>query len=91
VLFFYLSRTPHETAKSEYLKCNKNNQISLSLLFQVGTMDEQFMILIGALDKIPGIVFRYHNYPGVVLPALSLLSKSAKRMLHSVQPQNVNK
>lgn len=54
-------------------------------------MDEHFMMLIGALDKIPGIIFRYHNYPGVVLPALNLLSKSAKRMLHSVQPQNVNK
>lgn len=54
-------------------------------------MDEQFMMLIGALDKIPGIIFRYHNYPGVVLPALNLLAKSAKRMLHSVQPQNVNK
>ncbi|XP_072932819.1 exportin-4-like [Epargyreus clarus] len=58
---------------------------------EVGTMDEQFMMLIGALDKIPGILFRYHNYPGVVLPALNLLAKSAKRMLHSVQPQNVNK
>lgn len=54
-------------------------------------MDEQFMMIISALDKIPGIVFKYHNYPGVVLPALSLLAKSAKRMLHSVQPQNVNK
>lgn len=54
-------------------------------------MDEQFMMLIGALDKIPAIIYRYHNYPGVVLPCLNLLSKSAKRMLHSVQPQNVNK
>lgn len=54
-------------------------------------MDEQFLLLIGALDKIPGIVYRYHNYPGVVLPALRLLAKSAKRMLHSVLPQNVNK
>ncbi|XP_022828362.1 exportin-4-like [Spodoptera litura] len=60
-------------------------------VLEVGTMDEQFMMLIGALDKIPGIIFRYHNYPGVVLPALNLLAKSAKRMLHSVQPQNVNK
>ncbi|KAM3965077.1 exportin-4 [Aphomia sociella] len=60
-------------------------------VYEVGAMDEQFMMLIGALDKIPGIVFRYHNYPGVVLPALNLLTKSAKRMLHSVQPQNVNK
>ncbi|XP_063622349.1 exportin-4-like [Cydia splendana] len=60
-------------------------------VFEVGTMDEQFMMLIGALDKIPGIVYRYHNYPGVVLPALRLLAKSAKRMLHSVQPQNVSK
>ncbi|KAJ0183373.1 hypothetical protein K1T71_001349 [Dendrolimus kikuchii] len=58
---------------------------------EVGTMDEQFMMLIGALDKIPAIIFRYHNYPGVVLPALNFLSKSAKRMLHSVQPQNVTK
>ncbi|CAG9787686.1 unnamed protein product [Diatraea saccharalis] len=60
-------------------------------VFEMGTMDEQFMILIGALDKIPGIIFRYHNYPAVVLPSLNLLAKSAKRMLHSVQPQNVNK
>ncbi|KAJ8716736.1 hypothetical protein PYW07_003363 [Mythimna separata] len=60
-------------------------------VLEVGTMDEQFMMLIGALDKIPGIIFKYHNYPGVVLPALNLLAKSAKRMLHSVQPQNVNK
>ncbi|XP_052755265.1 exportin-4-like [Galleria mellonella] len=58
---------------------------------EVGEMDEQFLMLIGALDKIPGIIFKYHNYPGVVLPSLNLLSKSAKRMLHSVQPQNVNK
>ncbi|XP_028157129.1 exportin-4-like isoform X1 [Ostrinia furnacalis] len=60
-------------------------------MLEVGTMDEQFMMLIGAIDKVPGIIFRYHNYPGVVLPALNLLAKSAKRMLHSVQPQNVNK
>ncbi|XP_073955720.1 exportin-4-like [Choristoneura fumiferana] len=60
-------------------------------VYEVGTMDEQFLLLIGALDKIPGIVYRYHNYPGVVLPALKLLAKSAKRMLHSVLPQNVNK
>lgn len=60
-------------------------------VLEVGTMDEQFLMLIGALDKIPGIIFRYHNYPGVVLPALNLLAKSAKRMLHSVQPQNANK
>ncbi|XP_026733701.1 exportin-4-like [Trichoplusia ni] len=60
-------------------------------VLEVGTMDEQFMMLIGALDKIPAIIYRYHNYPGVVLPCLNLLSKSAKRMLHSVQPQNVNK
>ncbi|XP_060801422.1 exportin-4-like [Amyelois transitella] len=58
---------------------------------EVGAMDEQFMMLVGALDKIPGIVFRYHNYPGVVLPALNFLAKSAKRMLHSVQPANVTK
>ncbi|CAG4930561.1 unnamed protein product [Colias eurytheme] len=58
---------------------------------EVGTVDEQFLMLIGALDKIPGILFKYHNYPGVVLPALNLLAKSAKRMLHSVQQQNVNK
>lgn len=60
-------------------------------VLEVGTMDEQFMMLIGALDKMPGIIYRYHNYPGVVLPALNLLAKSAKRMLHSVQPQNANK
>ncbi|XP_034829098.1 exportin-4-like isoform X1 [Maniola hyperantus] len=60
-------------------------------VLEVGTMDEQFIMLMGALDKIPAIIFRYHNYPGVVLPALNLLAKSAKRMLHSVQPQNVNK
>ncbi|XP_032516435.2 exportin-4-like [Danaus plexippus] len=60
-------------------------------VLEVGTMDEQFIMLMGALDKVPGIVFRYHNYPGVVLPALTLLARSAKRMLHSVQPQNVNK
>ncbi|CAH2084614.1 unnamed protein product [Euphydryas editha] len=60
-------------------------------VLEVGTVDEQFVLLMGALDKIPGIIFRYHNYPGVVLPALNLLAKSAKRMLHSVQPQNVTK
>ncbi|XP_012543865.1 exportin-4 [Bombyx mori] len=60
-------------------------------VLEVGAMDEQFVMLIGALDKVPGILYRYHNYPGVVLPALNLLSKSAKRMLHSVQPQNVDK
>ncbi|XP_052740904.1 exportin-4 [Bicyclus anynana] len=60
-------------------------------VLEVGTMDEQFIMLMGALDKIPAIIFRYHNYPGVVLPSLNLLAKSAKRMLHSVQPQNVNK
>ncbi|CAH0399870.1 unnamed protein product [Chilo suppressalis] len=59
-------------------------------VLEVGTMDEQYMMLIGALDKIPGIIFRYHNYPAVVLPSLNLLAKSAKRMLHSV-PQNFNK
>ncbi|CAH2244140.1 jg23447 [Pararge aegeria aegeria] len=60
-------------------------------VLEVGTMDEQFIMLMGALEKIPAIVFRYHNYPGVVLPALNLLAKSAKRMLHSVQAHNVNK
>ncbi|CAB3226668.1 unnamed protein product [Arctia plantaginis] len=60
-------------------------------VLEVGTMDEQFMMLIGALEKMPGIIYRYHNYPGVVLPALNLLAKSAKRMLHSVHPQNANK
>ncbi|XP_047530878.1 exportin-4-like [Vanessa atalanta] len=60
-------------------------------VLEVGSIDEQFTLLMGALDKIPGIIFRYHNYPGVVLPALNLLAKSAKRMLHSVQLQNVTK
>ncbi|XP_049872405.1 exportin-4-like isoform X2 [Pectinophora gossypiella] len=58
---------------------------------EVGTMDEQFMMLMGALEKIPGIIFKYHNYPGVVLPSINLLTKSTKRMLNSVQPQNVTK
>ncbi|CAF4851263.1 unnamed protein product [Pieris macdunnoughi] len=58
---------------------------------EVGSVDEQFMMLLGALEKVPAIVFKYHNYPGVVLPAINLLARSAKRMLHSVQKQNVNK
>ncbi|CAK1555188.1 unnamed protein product [Leptosia nina] len=58
---------------------------------EVGTVDEQFVMLIAALDKIPGILFKYHNYPNVVLSALNLLTKSAKRMLHSVQQQNAIK
>lgn len=68
------------------VKCTKT-----VVFFQVGTMDEQFMMLIGALEKVPGIIYRYHNYPCVVLPALNLLAKSAKRMLHSVHPENANR
>ena len=60
-------------------------------VLEVGTLDEQFAMLLGALERVPALVFRYHNYPGVVLPALTLLARSAKRMLHSVQPDNVTK
>ncbi|XP_041979831.1 exportin-4-like [Aricia agestis] len=60
-------------------------------VLEVGTLDQQFLMLIAALEKVPGIVFKYHNYPAVVLPALNFLAKSAKRMLHSVHTDNADK
>ncbi|CAK1585539.1 unnamed protein product [Parnassius mnemosyne] len=60
-------------------------------MLEFGTMDDQLTMLFGALDKIPGIIFKYHNYPGVVLPALNFLSKSAKNAMHSQQRDTVNK
>ncbi|XP_048485635.1 exportin-4 [Plutella xylostella] len=55
---------------------------------EVGTMDEQLAILLSVLQCVPRIVYRYHNYSGVVLPALALLAKNAKRMLHSTLHTN---
>ncbi|XP_068617359.1 exportin-4-like [Battus philenor] len=54
-------------------------------------MDEQLTMLFSTLEKIPEIVFKYHNYPGVVLPALNFLSKTAKSAMHSQQQEIVNR
>ncbi|XP_050674585.1 exportin-4-like [Leptidea sinapis] len=58
---------------------------------QTRAVDEQFTMLVAALERIPNIVYKYHNYPGVVLPAINLLSKSARRVLHSGPQDNYNK
>ncbi|CAH2047382.1 unnamed protein product, partial [Iphiclides podalirius] len=60
-------------------------------IIEFGPMDEQLTMLLNTLEKVPGIIFKYHNYPVVVVPALKLLSRSAKTAMPTGQQETVNK
>ncbi|XP_014359373.2 exportin-4 [Papilio machaon] len=79
---------PVRTALADILDCYCG--ISEGML-EIAAMDEQVTMLYNALDKVPAIIFKYHNYPGVVLPALNLLAKSAKNAMHCQNQDTVNK
>ncbi|XP_013138287.1 PREDICTED: exportin-4-like [Papilio polytes] len=60
-------------------------------MLEMSSMDEQVRMVLSALEKVPGVVFKYHNYAAVVLPALNLLAKSAKHAMHCQNQDTVNK
>lgn len=60
--------------------------------FSQSELSNFLVCLMVALKKVPSIVGRFHNYPTVVLPALQLLARSAKKLivLVSVEPDYIN-
>lgn len=48
---------------------------------QVRIVEEVFALVWSALERVPQLVERYHNYPAVVLPSLRLMATVSRHML----------